>query len=84
MLHCGDALTWYLTGPFDHNVDLAVMNSTRPLVDGNGLPLGPVCERLLIRNLLSMAAKDKVLFRMLRCSILAMGHSSIIMPMRLL
>lgn len=37
MLHCGDTLTWYLTGPFDDNDDQAVMNSTRPLVDGDGL-----------------------------------------------
>jgi hypothetical protein len=80
MLHYGDTLTWYLTGPFDHNVDLAVMNSTRPLVDADGLvgmPLGPVYERRLIRSLLSMAAKDKrVLFKMLRWLLLSMDYST--------
>lgn len=60
------------------------MNSTRPLVDADGLvgmPLGPVYERRLIRNLLSMAAKDKrVLFGMLRWLLLSMGYTGIIIP----
>lgn len=85
MLHCGDTLMWYSGGPLVDTDDLAVMNSTRPLVDGDSLvrmPLGLVCTRRLIRNLLSMAAMEKKgFFWMLRWFFLANGYSCLAVPM---